>query len=124
MEVIFTDRELDLMDVLWDRGPTTVNEVQSALPGDPAYTTISTLLRILVEKGHVAVQEDGRSHRYYPLIDRGTAGENALQRLTRKIFKGSPEIALTHMVSSTNLTPEQAKRIRKLLDQRLKEGDK
>ena len=45
-------------------------------------------------------------------------------RLTRKIFKGSPEIALTHMVSSTNLTPEQAKRIRNLLDQRLKEGDK
>jgi predicted transcriptional regulator len=98
--------------------------VQSALPGDSAYTTISTLLRILVEKGHVAVQEDGRSHRYYPLIDRGTAGENALQRLTRKIFKGSPEIALTHMVSSTNLTPEQAERIRKLLDQRLKEGEK
>ena len=123
MEVIFTDRELDLMDVLWDRGATTVTEMQSALSGEPAYTTISTLLRILVEKGHVAVQEDGRSHRYYPLVDRDTAGQNALQRLTRKIFKGSPEIALTHMVSTTDLTPEQAKRIRRLLDQRLKEGD-
>ena len=123
MEVIFTDRELDLMDVLWDQGPATVTEVQSALPDEPAYTTISTLLRILVEKGHVGVQEDGRSHRYYPLVDRDTAAKNALRRLTRKIFKGSSEVALTHMVSTTDLTPEEAKRIRRLLDQRLKERD-
>ena len=123
MEVIFTDRELDLMDVLWDRGATTVSEMQAILSGEPAYTTISTLLRILVEKGHVGIQEDGRSHRYYPLVDRDTAGDSALKRLTRKIFKGSPEIALTHMVSHTDLTPDQAERIRNLLDQRLIEGD-
>jgi predicted transcriptional regulator len=123
MDVSFTDRELDLMDVLWDRGSATVPEVQEQLAGDPAYTTVSTLLRILVDKGYVEAKEEGRSHRYYPLVDRQTAGESALRKLTRKIFKDSPELALTHLVSASDLTEEQIKRVQNLLDRQLKEPD-
>lgn len=120
---VFTDRELDLMDVLWDQGSATVPEMLKALADDSAYSTVSTLLRILVDKGYVGVEQEGRFHRYHPLVDRDTAAETALRRLTEKLFKGSTELALTHMASSADLNEEQIRRIQALLDRKLREED-
>ena len=68
--VQFTDRELDVMTVLWERGPSTVAEVQAALADRLAYTTVLTILRLLEEKGHVGHAEEGRAHRFHPLVER------------------------------------------------------
>jgi BlaI family transcriptional regulator, penicillinase repressor len=119
MEIAFTERELDVMDVLWEHGASTVAEVQERLPDELAYTTVLTMLRTLEEKGHVAHEEEGRAYRYYPLVERSEAGASAVGRLVRKLFRGSPELLLTQLVSQRGLTQEQLEAMRKLLDERI-----
>ena len=123
MEISFTDRELDVMAVLWDRGSATVAEVRGALTDDLAYTTVLTILRILEEKGYVRHEEEGRAHRYFPRVEREAAGDSALQRLLGKLFRGSPELLLTHLVSDRALREDELRRMRALLDERLKEDE-
>lgn len=123
MEVQFTDRELDIMGVLWDVGSATVAEVQERLPDALAYTTVLTILRTLEEKGHVRHEEQGRAYRYYPTVDREAAGRSALRRLVRKVFKGSPEMLLTQLVSERHLSRQQLARMRRLLEERAGAGE-
>lgn len=124
MEVSFTDRELDVMGVLWEAGPATVAEVREALEDELAYTTVLTVLRVLEEKGHVGHSEEGRAHRYHALVERQAAGTSALRRLTKKLFRGSPELLLTQLVSDRRLADADLRRMRELLDDRLKESDR
>ena len=121
MDVVLYDRELDVMQVLWDRGSATVAEVRAALADDLAYTTVATMLRILEEKGYARREEEGRAHRYFPLVERQQARDGALGRISRKLFKDSPELLLTHIVSDRRLSRAQLQRIRDLLDERLEE---
>jgi BlaI family transcriptional regulator, penicillinase repressor len=121
-EVLFTDRELDVMAVLWDLGSGTVAEVKDRLPDPLAYTTVLTILRTLEEKARVAHKEEGRAYRYYPLVQRTEARDSHVRRLTRKLFQNSPELLVTQLVADENLSGEQLKRLRGLLDDRLKKG--
>lgn len=122
MPVTFTDRELDVMAVLWDRGSATVAEVRERLSDDLAYTTVLSVLRTLDEKGHVGHRGEGKAHRYFPLVERRVAGRSALARLIDTMFNGSPELLLTQLVSDRDLTEEQIKRLRRLMDARIR-GD-
>lgn len=124
MEITFTDRELDVMGVLWDLGSATVAEVRERLPDELAYTTVLTVLRTLEEKGYVGHVEEGKAYRYFPLVAREAAGESAVRWLVRKLFKGSPEALLTQLVSDRNLTEEELRSLRRLLDERLAEEDR
>jgi predicted transcriptional regulator len=119
MEIRFTARELDIMAVLWERGPSTVAEVRRALDTELAYNTVLTVLRILEEKGHVTHEEEGRAHRYAPLVERAEAGGSALRRVTRKLFSGSPELLLTRLVEGEDLSEDEVRRMRDLLAKRL-----
>ena len=119
MDIIFTDRELDVMNVLWESDGATVAEVQASLADPLAYTTVLTILRTLEEKGHIGHDEEGRAYRYRALVDRDQAGASAVRRLLRKVFAGSPELLLTHLVSERDLTPEQIEAMQKLLAERL-----
>lgn len=121
MRVTFTDRELDVMSVLWDVGPATVAEVRQRLADDLAYTTVLTVLRTLEQKGHVGHTGEGRAHRYHTLVKRAAAGRSALRRLVDKVFDGSPELLMTQLVSDKNLSDEELRRLRKLLTERLRE---
>lgn len=122
MRIGFTDRELDVMSVLWDLGDATVAEVRERLAAKLAYTTVLTVLRTLEHKGFVEHTGEGRAHRYHPLVKREAAGRNALRRLVDKVFQGSPELLMTHLVSDKNLSDEELRRLRKLLEARLKAG--
>ncbi|HEX9108219.1 MAG TPA: BlaI/MecI/CopY family transcriptional regulator [Longimicrobiales bacterium] len=124
MDVAFTERELDVMDVLWEAGEggSTVAEVRELLADELAYTTVLTVLRTLEEKGYVAHEEEGKAYRYRPLVGREAAGTSALKRLVRKVFRGSPELLLTQLVSDRGLSREELERMRRLLDQRLNGG--
>jgi BlaI family transcriptional regulator, penicillinase repressor len=120
----FTDRELDVMAILWDLGEATVADVQSRLPDPLAYTTVLTVLRVLEEKGHVGHAEGpGRAYLYHPLVERAEAGSSALGRLVDRVFKGSPELLLTQLVSERELSDEELERMRRLLDEQLKERE-
>jgi predicted transcriptional regulator len=120
MRVSFTERELDVMAVLWERGSATVTEVRERLPDDLAYTTVLSVLRTLEEKGHVGHRGEGKAHRYFPLVERRVAGRSALARLIDTVFNGSPELLLTQLVSDRDLTDDQIKNLRRLMDARLK----
>lgn len=122
MRGTFTRRELDVMTVLWDRESGTVNEVRAKLRDKLAYTTVLTILRILEQKGYVTHEEDGRAHRYLPLVKRESAGTSALKRLLDTVFKGSPELLMTQLVSEHDLSQSELKRLRKLLEERLREA--
>ena len=124
MEIAFTDRELDVMAVLWERGSATVAEVREQLDDVLAYTTVLTMLRILEEKGYVRHEDEGRAHRFIPLVERQAAGQSALRRVVRKLFGGSPELLLTQLVSDRDVTNDDVRRMRELLARHLKqEGD-
>ena|SRR5687768_176728 len=122
-DIVFTDRELDIMDVLWEQGAATVTEVRDALQDDLAYTTVLTILRTLEEKGYVTHEEEGRAHRYRPLVEKRAAEKSALTRLVKKLFKGSPELLLTQLVADRKLSAADLKRMRKLIDDQLKKGE-
>jgi BlaI family transcriptional regulator, penicillinase repressor len=120
----FTDRELDVMAVLWELEEATVAEVQARLPDQLAYTTVLTVLRTLEAKGHVDHREgSGRAYVYRPLVARAAAGSSALRRLVDRVFAGSPELLLTQLVSERDLSDEELERMRRLLDERLKERE-
>lgn len=116
----FTPRELDIMGVLWTRGASTVAEVRDALEDDLAYTTVLTMLKIMETKGYVSRRREGRADRYAPEVARQAAGQSALGRITERMFMGSPEELLVHLVQS-ELDADQLRRMRDLLDRRLRE---
>ena len=115
IEIHLTDREADVMQVLWDHGPSVVNEVKEKLADDLAYTTVLTILRTLEQKGYVKHGEEGRVHRYFAAVKETAARKSALQHLTGKLFKGSAELLFTHLVADQKLTKEQIERMRALL---------
>ncbi len=121
--ILFTDRELDLMHVLWDHGPSTVAQVRDRVVDHLAYTTVLTILRTLEDKGYVGHTEEGRAYRYHVLVERGEARVSAVGRITDKLFAGRTELLLTHLVSDQELSQDALERIRQLLDERLGRGD-
>ena len=119
MGVRFTERELDIMRVLWDDGPSTVADVRGALEDDLAHNTVLTMLKVLEEKGHVRRDTSERAHRFSALVERGPAGASALRRVTEQLFRGSPEELLLNLVDAQDLDDEEIARLRDLLDERL-----
>jgi len=115
MKISFTDREADVMQVLWDDGPLVVSDVQKRLSVKLAYTTVLTVLRTLEAKGYVGHEEEGRQHRYFASVQRQAAQKSALNHLLSKLFKDSSELLFARLVSDQKLSPEQIRQMRRLL---------
>jgi predicted transcriptional regulator len=118
MKVSLTNREADVMQVLWEHGPCVVAEVRAHLNDDLAYTTVLTILRTLEAKGYVDHSQQGRGHLYCAKVRQQAARKSALKHLTDKLFKGSAELLFTQLVADQNLKPEQIKRMRALLEEK------
>src|SRR3954471_24295504 len=118
-EAKLTDRELDVMSILWRAGSGTVAEVRKLLDDRLAYTTVLWALQTLEEKGHVRHEKEGRAFRYYAVADAETAGGNALNRLVDKVFHGSAAMLLAQLVSERVLPDDELRRMRELLARRL-----
>jgi len=122
-DFIFTDRELDVMSILWRAGSATVAEVRRALGEDLAYTSVLSVLQTLEAKGYVDHETEGKAYRYRPLIQPEEAGENALARIRDAIFHGSTEMIFAQLVSDRSLSKAELERMRRLLQERLKEAE-
>lgn len=117
-----TQRELDIMSVLWDLGEATVNEVRERVDPSLAYTSISTMVRTLEMKGYISHRRgEGKTHVYFPVIDAEMAGESALGRVLDKIYGGSPIKLLAHLVEQRKLSEADLARMRHLLKPSRKE---
>ena len=111
-----TQRELDIMSVLWELGEATANEVRERVDPSLAYTSVSTMIRTLEMKGYVSHRRGvGKSHVYFPVIDAEMAGESALGRVLDKIYGGSPIKLLAQLVEQRKLSDAELARMRDLL---------
>jgi BlaI family penicillinase repressor len=123
MDVVLHDREMDLMEVLWEKGPATVAEVRDAVEDKLAYNTVLTMLCRMEEKGYVGREEIGRAHRYFPVIERDQVRRSALRRTLDRVFGGSPELLLNQLVSDRKLSHPEIRRLRQLLRDQLPEDE-
>jgi predicted transcriptional regulator len=114
---ILTEAELRLMDVLWERGPCSVQQVLLALPNKPrlAYNSVLTTMRILEKKGYVEHVKDGRAHIYAPAIRREEATRSEISHLVSRFFKNSRELLLLNILEDASIDHKELQRLRKLI---------
>ena len=119
-----TEAELRLMEVLWEKGPSTVQQVLEALPAKPAlaYNSVLTTMRILEKKGYVKHLKDGRAHVYTPLIERQEATRSEISHLAQRFFQNSRELLVLNILEEQKIDEEELKRLRQLLGQNAREG--
>ena len=122
--VTLTRRELDIMSVLWRRGSATVAEVRDDLADDLAYPTVQTMLRVLESKGYVGHTVDGRAFRFHALVEQDAAADSALGRLVAKVYHGSRELLVSRLLADEDISADELRRIKKLLQQRLDEASR
>lgn len=109
------------MAVLWQQGSATVAEVRDAITDDLAYPTVLTVLRTLELKGYVRHEADGRAFRWRAAIKPDDAGDGALRRLLSKVYKGSRELLVSRLIAGRDVSAEELRRMRRMLNDRLKE---
>jgi predicted transcriptional regulator len=109
-------RERQIMDILFANGEATVKQIQVQLSDAPTEMAIRRLLQILEEKGHLKRRKEGRAVVYAPRQSRERAGANALKHVVETFFGGNVEQALAaHLSSKEKVSPEQLKRLQKLI---------
>lgn len=105
------------MDVLWNKGPSTVQHVLEALPIKPAlaYNSVLTTIRILEKKGYVKHVKDGRAHVYMPVVERQEATRSAISHLVHRFFGNSHEQLVLNILGDESIDREELKHLRQLL---------
>jgi predicted transcriptional regulator len=121
-EKLLTEVELELMGILWRLGEGSVNDVLAALPGERklAYTSVSTMLRILEQKKIVGSRKEGRGHVYIPLLGKEEYEATSVHHLVKKVFDGAPASLVRRLIETEGLSEEDLKSIRVMLDQKLR----
>lgn len=112
--------ELEMMNVIWRIGPCSVAQVLEQLrpTRELAYTSVSTIVRILEQKGYVTSQKAGRGHLYSAAITRDEYQAMSLQHLVKNVFEGTPTLLVRRLLDSDTLTNEELAEIRSLLRKR------
>ena len=112
-----TPLELQIMQALWEDGSATVAETQARLGGKLAYTTVQTMLGVLLRKKKVRRAMSGRAYVYRPVISREGARAGALSDLVGRMFGGSAEALLMSLIDTRQITAEQIARAAALIEQ-------
>lgn len=115
---LLTETELEMMSVLWRLGSATAGEVMEALAAerDLAYTSVSTILRVLEQKGVVRSDKVGRGHVYAPLVSRQDYGSRTVGHLITKVFDGAAPSLVRCLVEKGDLSADDLAAIRKIID--------
>ena len=115
-----TEAELELLRVLWDRGPSTVREVHTEIQRarTTAYTTVLKLLQIMTDKGLVTRDEAERSHVYRPRVAEHVTQRQLVTDLLERAFKGSAATLVMQALDASRATPDELAEIRRLIDRR------
>ena len=112
-----TKVELQLMQVLWEMKEASVNDILEALPlPKPAYNTVSTFMRILVNKQFIGFKAVGKYHLYYPLINRESYMENYLNGVKNTFFSGSLRSMISFFAKKEQLSKSELEGIIKILN--------
>ena len=114
--------ELEMMNVIWRIGPCSVAQVlEQLLPQrELAYTSVSTIVRILEQKGYVTSAKQGRGHVYDAAVSKESYQAQSLKRIVRSVFDGAPSLLVQRLLASETLTPEELTQIQGLLREKAK----
>lgn len=119
-----TRLELQIMEILWNRGASTVQEVQTAISGEPlAYTTIQTMLNILHRKGRVKRKLVGKAYAYSPILSRENAVTEALVDVVNRLFGGSVEALVMSLLKTEQLDPKKLAELNELVRRHRQEDE-
>src|SRR6266446_3795210 len=118
-----TPLELEIMHVLWETGAANVQTVQQGLKRELAYTTVQTMLNILLRKGKVKRNLKERAYFYKPAVSRRQFVSRHLGDLVDRLFGGSAESLVISLVEAKHLKPQTLARLNKLLKEQEGKGD-
>jgi len=112
-------RERQIMGIVYELGRASAADVRERMPDPPSYSAVRAMLRILEEKGHIRHEQDGPRYVFLPTVPREQASENALRRLVRTFFDGSPEGAMAALLDleGDQLDDEALRRIAQRIDE-------
>jgi predicted transcriptional regulator len=115
---LLTEAELELMTALWRLGEASVSELLKQLPRgqELAYTTVSTIVRILEQKKFVKSRKEGRGHLYAPAVSREDYEARSVKHMVNSVFEGAPVGLARQLLKSGGLSPGELNEIRALLD--------
>jgi predicted transcriptional regulator len=118
-----TPVELELMDILWKRGEGTVRDVMAHLPTkrNLAYTSVSTILRILEQKKILATKKSGRQHIYLPTLSKQVFATHSVKKIVNQIFSGNSVELVAYLVEKNDLSIDEITAIQEILDTKKKE---
>jgi BlaI family penicillinase repressor len=114
-----TDKELEILRIVWEKGPVSVKDVHEQLGGEAAngYTTILKLMQIMHEKGHVTRQKSGKLHLYQAMVSQALTQQHVLSKVIDNLFEGSASRLVLSALGSRKSTKGELKAIRDYLDQ-------
>jgi BlaI family transcriptional regulator, penicillinase repressor len=118
----FTDKELEIMRVIWERGEATAKEIQEALPGERHYNSVLTIIRVLERKGHLTHRAEGKAHIYRAKAKPEKAQRRVISHLIEQLFGGSAAAMILHLVETSDLTDEDLKEVREQIAARSRAG--
>ncbi len=115
---MLTEAELELMSILWKLKEGTVNDVIERLPKgrELAYTTVSTIMRILEQKKVLKARKEGRGHVYVPVVQKEDYEAKALKHVVERVFDGTPAALVRQLLSSENLSREDILELKSLVN--------
>ena len=121
-----SNRERQIMDILYREGEATAALVQSQLPDPPSYSAVRATLRILEEKGQVRHEQDGPRYLYRPAVGREKAKRTAVRHLVQTFFDGSTESAVATLLdeSAAGLSEDELKRLTEIIETARNKGEK
>jgi BlaI family transcriptional regulator, penicillinase repressor len=113
-----TPAELEILRVLWDRGPSLVRDVQEVINADrrTGYTTVLKLLQIMTDKGLVSRDEQARAHVYSARLPQSQTQRQLVRDLVDRAFGGSAANLVMQALSSRRTSADEIGKIRRLLD--------
>ncbi|MFO1440647.1 MAG: BlaI/MecI/CopY family transcriptional regulator [Verrucomicrobiaceae bacterium] len=112
-----TEAEMEILQILWERGPSTVREVHEIVnePRGTAYTTTLKVMQVMHEKGLVTRDDSERSHRFSAAIEREKTRQSMLKQLIDRVFGGSTEELVLSALGAAKVKPDELLQIKELL---------
>ena len=110
-----TDAEIDILRVLWTRGPSTVREITTTLGRERGYTTVLKFLQIMIEKQLVRRNESKQAHVYRAAVSENQTQQQLVRDLLTRAFDGSPSRLVMQALAASKASPEELAEIAVLL---------
>ena len=125
MAIQFSEAELKIMQVLWERSPQTMPQIAQALHSETAWSrnTVITLLKRMIAKGTVCVDESVYPKAYTPLVEQGAIASQETKSLLKRLFKGKPTMLMSNMMEEGYVTDAELDEMIQLLQQQKKKGE-